>query len=49
MNPQPILLEHVAMERQTAWRAGGAARFGYAPSSEQKEAMKQYLDKIGAI
>ena len=22
---------------------------GYAPSSEQKEAMKQYLDRIGAI
>ncbi len=36
MNPQPILLEHVAMERQTAWRAGGAARFGYAPSSEKE-------------
>ncbi|MDA1331093.1 MAG: UDP-N-acetylmuramate dehydrogenase [Proteobacteria bacterium] len=23
------------MSRQTAWRAGGAARFGYAPSSEE--------------
>ena len=34
MNPQEMLLEHVAMERQTAWRAGGVARFGYAPSSE---------------
>ncbi|MDC1311614.1 UDP-N-acetylmuramate dehydrogenase [Burkholderiales bacterium] len=36
MNPQANLLEHVAMERQTAWRAGGLARFGYAPSSEEE-------------
>ena len=35
MNPQANLLEHVAMERQTAWRAGGEARYGYAPSSEK--------------
>ena len=35
MNPQATLLENVPMSRQTAWRAGGVARFGYAPSSEE--------------
>lgn len=35
MNPQPNLLKNVSMSGQTTWRAGGAARFGYAPESEQ--------------
>lgn len=39
MNPQSNLLEHIAMERQTSWRAGGVVRFGYAPSSEKDLAL----------
>ena len=35
MNPQANILERVAMKRQTAWRAGGEVRYGYAPSSEK--------------
>lgn len=35
MKPEPNLIQDVDMSRHTAWRAGGRAKFGFAPASEE--------------